>query len=133
MYAVLMWGEGWKVAAAKQADDECSQHVSGVSFQPSRSLEPAHARRHRLSRTLRLIFNMPCALWLQVRDGCKPLLFDLREPGVRLWSKGHEEEISADVPPIQQQLDAAMEDAKSRGIPVRALLLAQPNNPTGTV
>uniref|UniRef100_A0A7S0RJE5 Aminotransferase class I/classII large domain-containing protein n=1 Tax=Chlamydomonas leiostraca TaxID=1034604 RepID=A0A7S0RJE5_9CHLO len=70
---------------------------------------------------------------LEVRDSCVPVLFDLKEPGVKLWSRGHEEEEAAAVPPIPDQLDAAAAAAAARGVTVRVLLLAQPNNPTGTV
>ncbi|PRW59463.1 1-aminocyclopropane-1-carboxylate synthase [Chlorella sorokiniana] len=43
------------------------------------------------------------------------------------------EEAAADGLPIRQQLDAAVEDARGFGVPVKALLITNPNNPLGTI
>ncbi|KAI7841266.1 hypothetical protein COHA_005039 [Chlorella ohadii] len=43
------------------------------------------------------------------------------------------EEAAAGGLPIRQQLDAAVEDARGFGVPVKALLITNPNNPLGTI
>ena len=51
--------------------------------------------------------------------GSQFVLFDLSE--------------DAEAPPVAQQLDAALAKAAAEGIPVRCLLIANPNNPCGTL
>lgn len=43
------------------------------------------------------------------------------------------EDAAASGLPIRQQLDAAVEDARGFGVPVKAVLITNPNNPLGTI
>jgi len=62
---------------------------------------------------------------LQAKCCVHPLPFYLTEPGT--GSNG------GSPGSIRQQLDAAAAEAASRGIPVRGLLITNPNNPLGTI
>lgn len=90
------------------------------------------SKQPRLSPCMLSSYMPPGCLPAQAKCSVHPLPFYLTEPdSAEVASNGGAD--GSGPSSIRQQLDAAAADAAARGIPVRGLLITNPNNPLGTI